>query len=52
LPVIVAAILYFITPSYFRPMFHDRAGIELLVVAAVSVAVGNLFIRRIVNFRV
>jgi len=52
LPVIVAAILYFITPTYFRPMFNDRAGIELLVVAAVSVAVGNVFIRRIVNFRV
>src|SRR6266852_7685691 len=52
LPVIVAAILYFITPTYFRPMFTDRAGIELLVVAAVSVAVGNVFIRRIVNFRV
>ncbi len=52
LPVIVAAILYFITPGYFRPMFQDRTGIELLVVAAVSVAVGNVFIRRVVNFRV
>jgi len=52
LPVIVAAILYFITPSYFRPMFRDQVGIELLFVAAVSVAVGNVFIRRIVNFRV
>ena len=52
LPVIVAAILYFITPSYFRPMFNDRTGIALLFVAAVSVAVGNLLIRRIVNFRV
>jgi tight adherence protein B len=52
LPVIVAAILYFITPSYFRPMFSDRTGIALLFAAAVSVAVGNMFIRRIVNFRV
>jgi len=52
LPVIVAAILYFITPTYFRPMFRDQVGIELLAVATVSVAIGNVFIRRIVNFRV
>jgi tight adherence protein B len=52
LPVIVAAILYFITPTYFRPMFSDRVGLGLLFVAAVSVAVGNIFIKRIVNFRV
>ena len=52
LPVIVATILYFITPTYFRPMFTDRTGIALLLAAAVSVAVGNLFIRRIVNFSV
>src|SRR5256885_1635969 len=52
LPVAVAAILYFITPTYFRVMFNDRVGIELLAVATVSVAIGNVFIRRIVNFRV
>lgn len=52
LPVIVATILYIITPTYFRPMFQDRMGLSLLFLAAVSVAVGNLFIRRIVNFRV
>jgi tight adherence protein B len=52
LPVIVATILYFITPTYFRPMFQDRVGIGLLFLAAVSVGVGNVFIRRIVNFRV
>jgi Flp pilus assembly protein TadB len=33
-------------------MFQDRLGIELLIVAVLSVAVGNFFIRRIVNFRV
>src|SRR5467141_3266590 len=52
LPVAVAAILYFITPTYFRPMFRDQLGIALLAVATVSVAIGNVFIRRIVNFRV
>lgn len=52
LPVIVATILYFITPTYFRPMFSDGVGISLLVVASVSILVGNFFIRRIVSFRV
>jgi tight adherence protein B len=52
LPVAVAAILYFITPTYFRVMFNDRIGIGLLFLAGISVVVGNLFIRRIVSFRV
>jgi len=52
LPVIVATILYFITPTYFRAMFQDRIGIYLLILAGISILVGNYFIRRIVNFRV
>src|SRR5437016_9326043 len=52
LPVIVAVILYFITPTYFRVMFNDRIGIALLFLAGISVVIGNLFIRRIVNFQV
>lgn len=52
LPVIVATILYFITPTYFRPMFSDGLGLSLLIVAGISILVGNFFIRRIVNFRV
>ena len=52
LPVIVATILYFITPTYFRAMFQDRVGIYLLILAGISILVGNYFIRRIVNFRV
>jgi tight adherence protein B len=52
LPVIVATILYFITPTYFRAMFSDRIGIGLLFVAGLSIVVGNFFIRRMVNFRV
>jgi len=52
LPVIVAVILYVITPTYFRAMFQDRVGIALLLLAGLSILVGNFFIRRIVNFRV
>jgi tight adherence protein B len=52
LPVVVAVILYVITPTYFRAMFQDRLGIGLLLVAGLSILVGNFFIRRVVNFRV
>ena len=52
LPVVVATILYFITPTYFRPMISDRVGVALLVVAGISVLIGHFFIKRIVNFRV
>jgi len=52
LPFAVAAILYVITPAYFRPMFSERAGQAMLAAALVSIGLGNLIIRRIVNFRV
>jgi tight adherence protein B len=52
LPVVVGVILYVITPVYFRAMFQDRVGIMLLLLAGLSILVGNFFIRRIVNFRV
>ena len=52
LPFIVAAILNVITPSYFRVMFTEPAGRVLLVLAAISIFLGNLFVRRITNFRI
>ncbi len=52
LPFIVAAILNVITPSYFRIMFTDPAGRVLLGVAAFSIFLGNVFVRRITNFRI
>ena len=52
LPFVVAGILYLITPAYFRPMFSERAGQAMLVLVLISIGIGNLFIRRIVNFRV
>jgi tight adherence protein B len=52
LPFIVAAILNFITPSYFRVMFTDPAGRVLLGLAGLSIFIGNVFVRRITNFRV
>lgn len=52
LPFIVAAILNLITPSYFGIMFTDPAGRTLLGLAAVSIVLGNVFVRRITSFRV
>jgi tight adherence protein B len=52
LPFIVAAILNVITPSYFGIMFTDPGGRVLLVVAGISIFIGNMFVRRITNFRV
>ena len=52
LPIIVAAILNIITPTYFRVMFTDPGGRVLLVAAGASIVLGNFFVRRITNLRV
>jgi tight adherence protein B len=52
LPFIVAGILEVVTPSYFRIMFTEESGRALLVVALFSIFMGNVFVRRITNFRV
>lgn len=52
LPFIVAAVLNVITPSYFRVMFTDPAGRVILGLAAASIFLGNVFVRRITNFKV
>ena len=52
LPFVVAAILYFLTPSYFRSMLGDPLGLLMLGAAAVSIVIGNVLIRRIVDLRV
>lgn len=52
LPFIVAAVLNVITPSYFRVMLVDPAGRVLLALAAASIVLGNVFVRRITNFKV
>jgi tight adherence protein B len=52
LPFIVAGVLNVITPSYFRIMFTDPAGRVLLGLAGLSILIGNLFVRRITNFKV
>ena len=50
LPFIVAGILYVITPAYFRVMVTDPGGRALLVLALISIFIGNAFVRRIVVY--
>jgi tight adherence protein B len=52
LPVGVALILYVIAPTYFRVLTTDPVGLALLGIAAVSIVVGNFFIRRITTIKV
>jgi tight adherence protein B len=47
LPVAAAVGLYFLVPSYFRPMFVEPVGWVLLVIAAIMLAIGNFIIRRL-----
>jgi len=52
LPFIVAAVLNLITPSYFGIMLTEPLGRVMLVLAGISIFIGNLFVRRITNLKV
>ncbi len=52
LPIVLAAFMYFVTPSYFRPMFENFIGWILLAIGAFMIFVGNLIIRRVVAIEV
>src|SRR5579872_320721 len=52
LPIVLAAFMYFVTPTYFRPMFESIVGWILLVIGAFMIFVGNLIIRRVVAIEV
>jgi tight adherence protein B len=49
MPIAVAALLYVISPTYFRPMTQQPLGWLMLGAAAVMIGIGNLVIRRIVK---
>ncbi len=52
LPIILAAFMYFVTPTYFRPMFSNIIGWILIVIGAFMIFLGNLIIRRVVAIEV
>src|SRR5260370_2846360 len=47
LPIILAAFMYFVTPTYFRPMFGSIIGWILLVIGGFLIFVGTLIILRV-----
>jgi tight adherence protein B len=47
LPVAAAALLYFLVPDYFRPMFTSALGWVLIAISAGLLVLGNVIIRRI-----
>ena len=52
LPIVLAAFMYFVTPTYFRPMFENIVGWILLVIGGAMIFVGNMIIRRVVAIEV
>jgi tight adherence protein B len=52
LPIVLAAFMYFVTPTYFRPMFESIVGWILLTIGAFMIFIGNLIIRRVVAIEV
>ena len=52
LPLVLAAFMYFVTPTYFRPMFSNFIGWALLAIGGFMIFVGNLIIRRVVAIEV
>jgi tight adherence protein B len=52
LPILLATFMFFVTPTYFQPMFGNIIGWILLAIGAFMIFIGNLIIRRIVAIEV
>jgi tight adherence protein B len=52
LPILLATFMFFVTPTYFQPMFGSIIGWILLVIGAFMIFIGNLIIRRITAIEV
>jgi tight adherence protein B len=52
LPLVLAAFMYFVTPTYFRPMFESFVGWALIAIGVFMIFIGNLIIRRVVAIEV
>ena len=52
LPLVLAAFMYFVTPTYFRPMFESIIGWGLIVFGCFMIFIGNMIIRRVVAIEV
>jgi tight adherence protein B len=52
LPIVLSAFMFFVTPTYFRPMFDNFVGWILIAVGVLMIFFGNLIIRRVVAIEV
>ena len=52
LPIVLATFMFFVTPTYFRPMTKQFLGWVMLGAAAVLILIGNLIINKIVKIKV
>jgi len=52
LPIVLATFMYFVTPTYFRPMFDSFIGWILIAIGIFMIFIGNLIIRRVVAIEV
>lgn len=52
LPLVLALFMYFVTPTYFRPMFENFVGWVLIAIGAFMIFIGNMIIRRVVAIEV
>jgi tight adherence protein B len=52
LPIVLAAFMFFVTPSYFRPMFDNFVGWILIAIGIFMIFIGNLIIRRVIAIEV
>ena len=52
LPILLATFMFFVTPTYFQPMFRNIIGWILIAIGAFMIFLGNMIIRRIVQIEV
>lgn len=52
LPILLATFMFFVTPTYFQPMFRSIVGWILIAIGAFMIFLGNMIIRRIVAIEV
>ncbi|RJQ52325.1 MAG: type II secretion system protein F [Actinobacteria bacterium] len=52
LPVVVGTLLYVMNPRYLSVMFTNAAGISMLVVAAVMLVAGGVWLKKVVTIEV
>ena len=52
LPIVLAVFMYFVTPTYFRPMFETLFGWIMIVIGGFMIFAGNLIIKRVTAIEV